>query len=190
MREMPQLLDQTAGEGRSEYHHLVNRLHHKRARCPVLVNNDFGSKVSTNNEDRSSRRSGGSVRPPPRNPYRPPRGAPPPSSPVRQSDNSRSDEYSTNSHSMRGGEPRRRPPPRNKGIPYPRGMIPNNPRSIDNSGGASTSQLIAFATRHQAQIQKQQTHYIRNHHQDHHARVVVALEIRALSRPYPKVHHM
>ena len=41
-------------------------------------NNDFGSKVSTNNEDRSSRRSGGSVRPPPRNPYRPPRGKPPP----------------------------------------------------------------------------------------------------------------
>ena len=125
-------------------------------------NNDFGSKVSTNNEDRSSRKSGGSVRPPPRNPYRPPRGKPPPpSSPVRQSDKSQSDKYSTNNHSRRAREPRRRPPPRDKGIPYPRGMIPNNPRSIDNSRGASTSQLIAFATRHQAQIQKQQTHYIR-----------------------------
>ena len=51
---------------------------------------------------------------------------------------------------------KRRPPPRGK-IPRPRGINSNNPRSVDNSGGASTSQLIAFATRHQAQIQKQQT---------------------------------
>ena len=128
---------------------------------------DFGSKV---NSDNRSRTGGGSVRPPPNNPFRPPRGKPPPpNSPNRYNNNSNNnssnDKYDDNKNNdgRRRVDPnklKRRPPPRGK-IPRPRGINSNNPRSVDNSGGASTSQLIAFATRHQAQIQKQQTHYIR-----------------------------
>jgi len=125
---------------------------------------DFGGKI---NDDNRISATSGSVRPPPNNPYRPPRGKPPPpSSPNRFKNNN--DKYNNSNGgrelydaNKKGGKIKRRPPPRGKPIPRPRGMNPNNPRSIDNSGGASTSQLIAFATRHQAQIQKQQTHYIR-----------------------------
>jgi serine/threonine protein kinase len=100
---------------------------------------DAGSKTP----DGSRRKSREGVRPPPRNPYRPPPGKPPAGSPS----------------SISSSRQRRMPPgSRGRPAPAPRGI---NPHSIDNRSGGSTARLIAFATRHQAQIQKQQAGFVR-----------------------------
>jgi serine/threonine protein kinase len=96
------------------------------------------------------------IRPPPRSPFRPPPGNPPDSaqgsrshSRVRMPKGAGTGTAGHTSHTSRPRPPRpgdRKPPP-------PRGI---NPHSIENRDGASTARLVAFATQHQARIQRMQ----------------------------------